>query len=286
MDKKLARTFFLFLVLFISPIAGCADRTPYPVNAPTLSQPATASPMAISTLQRPTPSVAPSQTSTKISPTSTKIPLATDTPSPEPSQTLNVPGDKGASGQTLSGLMLSREDYQTFEGSNLGYLDSEIFETFFQEGAATITDASAELNSTCLLECTKQVWATESENVIGFGGNRVTINRKVVIVMLRSMDETTAQKTALNFYNAFAPYEFEYGDLYKNVTAPDENTRIGWDITNNRRALVLTTSVGSIVICVINFPHALADDGVTEVDIATYFANLQIMKLKNAGVIP
>ena len=217
---------------------------------------------------------------------STKIPLSTDTLVPEPNQTLNVPDDKRASNQTLSNLMLSREDYQTFEGSNLGYLDSDIFETFFQEGEATITDASAELNPTCLLECTKQVWATESENVIGFGGNQVTINRKVVIVMLRSMDETTAQKTALNFYNAFAPYEFEYSDLYKNVTAPDENTRIGWDINNNRRALVLTTSIGSIVVCVINFPHALADDGVTEVDIATYFANLQIMKLKNAGIIP
>lgn len=286
MDKKLARTFFLSSVLFICSIAGCADRTAYPVSIPTMSQPATSSPTTISTLQKATHSATPSQISTKVSPTNTKIPLATGTPVLEPSQTLNGSNDKRDSGQTLTNLMLSRDDFQAFKDSNLGYLDSEIFETFFQEGAATITDASAELNPTCLLECTKQVWATESEKVIGVGGNQVTINRKVVIVMLRSKNETTAQKTALNFFNAFAPYEFEYSDLYKNVSAPDENTRIGWDITNNRRALVLTTSIGPIMVCVINFPHALADDGVTEVDIATYFANLQILKLENVGIIP
>jgi hypothetical protein len=257
----------------------------YLVNNPTLAQLATLTPIAKTPSWRITSSVTPSQTPTPIPIAKTKTPFSSDTSSPVPTQIMSHPLDKSTSVQTLSSLMLSRNDYQVLDDIQLNNIAPFLLGAFFKEGAATITDASTELNSICLLECTKQVWATPSENVTVWD-EKVTINRKIVIAMFRSKDVIGAQKTALNLYNEFLPFEYEYGDQDKKVYAPLENTRIGIDCVNNRLAVILTTSVGSITVWVMNYPDQLADDGDSEKDIATYFANLQIMKLKNVGMVP
>lgn len=209
-----------------------------------------------------------------------------DTSSPTPTVISTPVKNLGA--VPLSKGMLNRNDYLALDDSSLKFLvSSDVDNTYFKNGAATITDTSAELAPICLIECTKQVWATKSEKAIGLGGSQVILNSKIVIAMFRLKDANGARITARNIYHGFAPYEDEYGDNeYRLVDAPIKNTSIGIGIQNNRLAVVLTTSVGPITVWVMNYPHQLSDFAQPEIDLAIYFANLQIKKLKENDIVP
>jgi len=184
--------------------------------------------------------------------------------------------------------MLTRDDYLDSDAGTFHHLDLPyLYNIFFKDGAATITNTSAELVPKCLIECTKQVWATKSDITDGFGGNRVIVNSRVVIAMIRSKNDEGARKTAYNLYNEFLPHGYEYGKTeYNLVNAPAGNSRIISKIIYDRQAIILTTSIGPITIWVVNFPYQLSDDAVYEVEVADYFANLQIRKLEKAGMAP
>jgi hypothetical protein len=205
--------------------------------------------------------------------------LDTSTPTPTTiSVSLNTP-----TAQPLSKIMLTRADFlASGDGS---YIFTDLYNDYFKYGKNTITDVSAELKQVCLIECTKQVWATDSIETEGLGGGLFTYNSKVFITMLRSQSNEGAKKTANNLYNEFSPFEFEYDEEeYKTVNAPIENTKIGILILNSRLAVVETTAIGPIALSIVSY--CLTDDGQYDVDIASYFANLQIKKLEQAGINP
>jgi len=176
--------------------------------------------------------------------------------------------------------MLNWNDVFGVDDGSYGY--SGVHYGFITSHHLTIVDASSELLSNCLIECTKQVWATEKAEVDGFGGGKMIVGRRVTILMLRSQDSQGAKKTAQNFIKNFSHVEDFKDDEYLHlVNAPAQNTYFGM-ATNNQYNIIISTSIGPISFGVIS--RIDSDDGMTEGEIASYFLNKQIKKLQDAGV--
>lgn len=291
----------LWVPFYVWILAGCTSGSTNPINnlspSPSEIKPPVKSPLP----STETPAAQPVQNSTLAAPltdtprlsptlfsTSVKTLAASLTNTPRPSPTLFNTPVKTLVVLPLSGAMLTRDDYLASDIGSLRFLSpSDVYGTFFKDGRATITDVSTELDPICLIDCTKQVWATPSEEVTGFGGALVTLNSKVMIAMLRSKDDEEARNAARNIYSEFVPFDTEYGESeYKLVNAPIANTRIGIATENSRLAVILTTSIGPITLWVVSNPAPLSDFAAYEIDVAVFFANMQIRKLKGAGIIP
>lgn len=248
----------------------------------------------LSTLLEATP------TYRKLSPTLTAIPtnsIVTRTPLPKATKTLSlaflsstptatetelpaIENEHFVISQPLSQLMLNGNDIFDVDDGSIGYMD--VYYGFIKNHHSTVVDTSSELLSNCLIECTKQVWATEKEEVEGFGGGKMIVGRRLTIIMLRSQDSQGAKKTAQNFFKDFPHVKDLKDDGYLHlVNAPAQNTYFGM-ATNNQYNMIISTSIGPISFGVIS--RIDSDDGMTEGEIATYFLNKQIKKLQDAGV--
>jgi hypothetical protein len=154
----------------------------------------------------------------------------------------------------------------------------KLYQFYFGGFEVNITDASAELAPSCLIECTKEVWASNSLYIPPSYPSRSKVtNQIMMLVMMRSKDNQGAKNTAKNLYENFSPYEdlHRYANL---VHAPIDNTQIGTVSINDRISVVITTAVG---------PIALGETiSGYEVQAGPYFLNVQIQKLKDAGLIP
>lgn len=181
----------------------------------------------------------------------------------------------------LSQLMLNWNDVFSVDDGSAGYRD--VYYGFISNHHSTVVDASSELSLTCLIECTKQVWATEKEEVDGFGGGKMIVGRRITIFMLRSSDSQRAKKTAENFFKDISNVQDLKDDGYLDfVNAPAQNTYFGMASIDGQLNTIISTSVGPIAFGVISWVNS--DDGMTEGEIASYFLNHQIMKLEDAGV--
>jgi hypothetical protein len=288
-----------FLVLFII-LSACIGSKPAAFPTRTQSITTVLPPLPTITVKpsntsSPVPSLNPPTQSATLTFTPTvtlTVPVSTQiTPASYLGRTATITSTsaKNAKPKKLSEVMLSRDDYLESDAGSIPSLYlQDVYDTFFKDGAATITNASTDIDPKCLIECTKQVWATKSYLTEGFGGSQVIVNAKVVIAMLRSKDEQGARITAYNLYKEFSPFEYEWGeDEYKLINAPIKNSRIGFAAASyDRDGVILTTSIGPITIWVVNFPEPLSDFAPPEVARAIYFANLQIRKLEKAGMVP
>jgi hypothetical protein len=183
--------------------------------------------------------------------------------------------------QPLSQLMLNWNDVFGIDDGSAGYRD--VYYEFIRNHHSTVVDASSELSLSCLIECTKQVWATEKEEVDGFGGGKMIVGRRLTIFMFRSSDSQRAKKTAENFYKGIPNVDDLKDDGYLDfVNAPARNTYFGMASIDGRLSTIISTSIGPIAFGVISWIDG--DDGMTEGEIASYFLNRQIMKLEDAGV--
>lgn len=223
---------------------------------PTSSEPRTTVKQTPSTTPTIRASFTPRPTWTVRPPTLTPTPTSTYIPFP--------------SSTPLSMLMLSIEDIQVgFEQDDRSAF--YIYFSFIDTGGGTldVVDRSYDLQSSCLIECTRQIWVNSLNSLI--------------ITMIRTRDEEAAKITALDLYDSLKPYHYEYEEeMYLGwVNAPIENTHIGFSTWN--RKFTLTTSVGPIALKLeILIPRS--DD--TPIDILVAFANLQIKKLQEANVVP
>lgn len=189
--------------------------------------------------------------------TLTLTPVPTTTYIPYPSST------------PLSMLLLSEEDVQT--AVNQEAIFSGGMYSFFidNEGRPLyIVDRSYDLQSSCAIECTRQIWLNSPNSVI--------------ITMIRSQDAQAAKLVAEELYFKRQPFDHEYGEYEFNwVNAPTENTHIG--ISNWNGKYVLTTSVGPIAIMVeLSIPQI--DDA--PIDVLVGFAVFQINNLREANIVP
>ncbi len=182
--------------------------------------------------------------------------------------------------QPLSQLMLNWNDVFGVDDGSAGYRD--VYNGFIRNHHVTVSDTSSELSLTCLIECTKQVWATEKEEVEGFGGGKMIVGRRITIFMLRSSDSQRAKKTAENFFKDISNVEDLKDDGYLDfVNAPARNTYFGMATIDGRLNIIISTSIGPIAFGLISWINS--DDGMTEGEIASFFLNRQIMKLEDAG---
>lgn len=235
-------------------------------------------------------------------PTWTTIPknsISTRTPQPKATKTLSfaylsptstvtetelptIENEHFVVSQPLSQLMLNWNDVFGVDDGSFGYRD--FYDGFIRNHHLTVADASSELSLICLIECTKQVWATEKQEVEGFGGGKMIVGRRITIFMMRSSDSQRAKKTAENFYKDISNVEDLKDDGYLDfVNAPAENTYFGMATIDGRLNIIISTSIGPIAFGVISWINS--DDGTTEGEIASYFLNRQIMKLEDAGLL-
>ena len=182
--------------------------------------------------------------------TRTPLPKATDTlslaflsstPTETETELATIENEHFVISQPLSQLMLNWNDVFGVDDGSYGY--SGVHYGFITSHHLTIVDASSELLSNCLIECTKQVWATEKAEVDGFGGGKMIVGRRVTILMLRSQDSQGAKKTAQNFIKNFSHVEDFKDDEYLHlVNAPAQNTYFGM-ATNNQYNIIISLSL-------------------------------------------
>lgn len=222
--------------------------------------------------------------------TRTPLPEATGTSSwtyisPTPTVTENalptIENEQFVISQPLSQLMLNWNDVFGIDEDSYVYRD--VYYEFVENHRSTVTDVSSEIESTCVTECTKQVWASEQEEVDGWGGSKIIVGRRLTIFMFRSSDSQRAKKTAENFYKGIPNmYDLKDDGYLDFVNAPAQNTYFGMAEINNRLNIIISTSIGPVSFGVISWTNS--DDGTTEGQIASYFLNKQIMKIQDAGV--
>lgn len=204
--------------------------------------------------------------------TNTPIPTITKTPEYLP-LTLN---------RSLSDAMLTKDDILAFEEEITYY--ASLQDTFINE-KVVIADTTVELISWCPIECTKQTWSTFNRETMGLGGEPIILNKKVIVMLIRSDSEITAKTITKNLYKSFYPLVYEYnGEEIRQINAPTNNTYLGTGIANNRRFVLLTTSRGAITLMILSYPNQFSDDGLYEVDVVTDFANIQLKKLEKLSL--
>jgi hypothetical protein len=284
MHQKLWLTHDIYLLLtaFLWIITACVPEKQTPIINPSATL-----------TQRSTPTMGtilftPTHTLVRIAGTPTITPYHTNTPTitllPEqrsPTPTVTITSQQTLSVQPLSKLMLTWEDV-------FGPKGDPILSDDFKDRKIKVEDVSPELHSICRIECTKQIWASNSI-LYQYGDqyyNWQAVDKfYVVIAMFRSKDNQGAKNTAANLYKEFAPFSYEYGnedDVLDWVDAPIENTKIG--CREGSMDVVLTTAKGPIALWV--GVSMYTDDGMRKVDIATNLINTQIRKLEQAGIMP
>jgi hypothetical protein len=232
-------------------VSACGPRQ---VFGPTITPTATIT-------SAPTLTLASTSTST-----STNTPTLTSTITPTLTSTITFIPFPDA--PHLSTLMLSPEDV-------IEAMKTADFLNIFNTFEIFAFDKSQDLKSSCIIECTRQVWFKKGDP------------QTITITMIRSKDEQEASHIAAKMYNASKPFGYEYGvEEFSWVDAPEQNTHIGDYVAGGWIQITLTTSRGSISIqtvykCIagevdLNFMTRLVAD----------FTNLQIFKLKRANVIP
>jgi hypothetical protein len=237
----------------------------------------------------------PTATST-MEPTAT--PTITVTPTLKPSTTPTITATKPTATVTatylpswlappLKDMQITWDDvaeYYDRTNTSLRYI-----EDFFEKDETYISDSSIEVSDGCLYDCSKQVWSTNAVLDIGFDNEEFYYFRKVVIFMLRSANEVTAVNLAENLFMEYEPFEYIYEpDEYRALNPPGGNTQVGIGKIESHDGLitVLATSRGSIALMVVNYVPPFSDDGGTELDIMSHFANIQLDTLFRSAIIP
>lgn len=203
-----------------------------------------------------------------ITPTPTITPRPSWTPRPTPTPTSTYIPYPSAT--PLSMLLLSREYIQYGFEHGWRYATTIYYNFIDTEGGTLyVVDNSYDLQSSCVIECTRQSWLNSPDTVI--------------ITMIRLQDDQAATLMAEELYNGLKPYHFEYveEEYLAWVNAPTNNTHIGFSTWNGK--LILTTSIGPIAL---KLEILMPQLDVTPIDILVAFANLQIYKLQQANVVP
>ncbi|MEK6256681.1 MAG: hypothetical protein N2C13_05115 [Chloroflexota bacterium] len=202
-------------------------------------------------------SITPASTWTARPPTFTPLPASTYIPYPN-----STP---------LSMLLLSIEDIQdVVAGDRYWAFVEGICGEFIDRGNLTVLDRSIDLQSSCPIECTRQIWSNPPNTVI--------------ITMIRIQDGESSKLKAAKLYYDLQPYHYEWGkDAFIFVNTPVENTHIG--VSEWNLMYILTTSIGPIAIK-IEAELPPVHDALYRVGIMAAFANLQINKLQQANIVP
>jgi hypothetical protein len=233
-------------------------------------------------------------------PTPTPTPTAVLVPTPEPIgqptptqadvlEGIFYPHILGLS-QPLRELLINWEDIEEY------YVQTDLYpqiSIIFEDWEFTVRDASGEISDDCVLECTRQIWRTETRTDIGLDGKEFDYYREVIIEMYLQEDASSASEHAVGLFDDYLPElmdeEDPEGGRHRHVSAPEQNTRIGILYPREDGSgmyILVTTSVGPISYRITSNIPPWHDDGGTEIQLTFDFLNTQISQVEKAYIFP